>query len=665
MCKLLFFRMAATNIRKNRQTYLPFILTCVGASALYYILGALTMSENVASIYGGNSIQIILQLGKWIIGIFSAIFLFYTNSFLLKRRKKEFGLYNILGLEKRHVAVILFLENFYTAVISVVFGIFMGLLLYKGVFLFLTSLSHFDVVLGFEIIWPIIRETVILFGFIFIILYINGFRQIQCSEPIELLKGGQVGEREPKTRWLLVLTGFISLALGYFLAVTIESPMEALVMFFVAVVLVIIGTYCLFTAGSIFVLKVMRKNKQYYYSPRHFTMIAGMIYRMKQNAAGLASICIMSTAVLLSMSTTACLYLGMADILRTNYPRDLVTTFKNVKTEEVSQLHKTVEKTVSSFGAALENEESYRYQSLIVNQNGNELNVEGENRYNGNYATVYLLGLEDYEAVTGERWELLPDEVLIQTVHRTQKEAPQGEMILNGRTWKIKEAVSGLDSVDGQIAMLVNCYYVVFPTFEDVEQVCRTALELKEGEDVGWMYYCSFDVNIDKQSQKDLAQIMNKTLFGSDSNTYGGYTESAAVNEEEISVLYGGIFFIGIFLGILFLMATVLIIYYKQVSEGYEDHDRFVIMQKVGMDKQEVRRSINSQIRTVFLLPVIMAGIHIIFAYPMMRRILFLFGLTNQNIFMITILVTFLIFLLFYAVVYSLTAKTYYRLVRW
>lgn len=659
MRKGLFFRMAATNLKKNRQTYLPFIMTCVGSSAMYYILGALAVSENVENLYGGEGLQLMLGFGKWIVGIFSVIFLFYTNSFLLKRRKKEFGLYNIMGLEKRHIAGILFLEFLDTAFISLALGIVVGLLLYKGVFLFLLRILNFEAALGFEVAWGIVRETLIFFGVIFLILYVNGFRQIQIAEPIELLKSGQVGEREPKTRWVLTLIGFASLGLGYYLAVVTESPIEAIVMFFVAVIFVIIGTYCLFTAGSIFILKALRKNKRYYYKVNHFTSISGMIYRMKQNAAGLASISIMSTAVLLIMSTVNCLYFGMNEIVGTRYPRDLMVTIPSIQKEDISEVCDSMEKTVESFGAAMQQEESYRYRRRYLKQNGNRFSWE-ELSSSWETIEIYMLPLEDYNRATGENKTLGPDEMLLQTVHGLSGTDMGGTIIIGDQTWKVREDVDGLDSPSSDLVLIENIYYAIFPTMEDIDEMVREI----PGEEIGTCsYFCGFDLNVDEKTKDEIWDTLEIMLEGK--NYEGFYVESITEARENFYMLYGGMFFIGIFLGLMFFMATVLIIYYKQITEGYEDHDRFVIMQKVGMEKREVKRSISSQIRTVFLLPVLMAGVHIVFAYPMMSRLLVLLNLTNQKLFMISVLITFLVFLLFYGVVYALTSRTYYRLVRW
>lgn len=652
--------MAFDNIRKNKQSYLPFILTCIGSLAMYYIMGSLSVSSSLKEGFGGEVAQIVMTLGKGIIGIFSAIFLFYTNSFLLKRRKKEFGLYNILGMGKRHIAVVIFLEMTVTAVISSVLGLLFGIFLYKGVYLLLLRIIHFEISLGFEISWSMALETILFFGGIFLLLYLNALRQIHLSSPSELLKGGQVGEREPKTKWFLTIIGFFFLGIGYYLAVTTTSPMDALFLFFVAVIFVMVGTYALFTAGSIFILKALRKNKHYYYQIRHFTAVSGMIYRLKQNAAGLASICIMSTAVLLMVSSTVCMYLGMEDLIRTRFPRNIIVQVSGVEKEkQIREVDQKIEEVVKKQKGTIQNLENYRKAEIYVNKIENEFVFVGEqqNYQDSRGAHIHLLSLADYNRITGNNQTLEENEILTRVV---SGKLETSSIWFAGREWKIKEQVKDLDSADEELAMMIDTYFFVMPTLEDVKEMNREAAKAMSARAETLDYLYAFDLDLSDEEQK----ILEKNLWDLlEQGIFSGYVESAASSKEDFYMLYGSLMFIGVFLGLLFLMATVLIIYYKQISEGYEDHDRFVIMQKVGMSSREVRQSINSQVRTVFLLPVLMAGIHILFAFPMMSRILIYMNMNNRKLFAFAVLITFLVFLLFYGIVYSLTAKTYYKLV--
>ena len=657
--KTMFFKMAAENLKKNRQTCLPFILTLAGTAAIYDVMGTLTESQMVASMFGGSFMVEILRMGRWVVGLFSLIFLFYTNSFLLKRRKKEFGLYHILGLEKRHVALLLVLELFYTVLAGLALGILTGTLLYKAVFLLLCRILHEPMVLGFDFSVKAMEDTGALFGVIFLLLAVRGVRQISHSEAAELLKSTQAGEREPKNRWFLALLGLFFLGSGYDLAVTIESPLSAMAYFFLAVLLVVAGTYCLFTAGSIFVLKALKKNRNYYYKSRHFTSVSGMLYRMKQNAAGLASICIMSTAVLLIVSTTACLYFGMDDLMRTRFPRNIQVTAGNVTDGEIEELESLVLETAEKCGVSVRNnEENYRYRSFFAQEKGKSFTYDPEGVF-GTATELYCLTLEDFNRITGQQLTLAPDEIFYDSVYGRSEEKLQGSVTIQGKEWKVRGLVTGLDSVSAQRVMMGSIYYLIFPDQAAVRELTREFVP-----DGTWEYFLGVDLDGGSEKQAEmtaeLSALLEKKDWGSQT-----YVEGAAASRENFYAIYGGLFFVGIFLGVLFLMATVLIIYYKQVSEGYEDHDRFVIMQKVGMDKSEVRRTINSQVRMVFLLPVLAAGVHMIFAYPMMSRILLLLNLGNQKIFLAGVFLTFLIFLVFYALVYFFTARTYYRLVRW
>ena len=659
MNSLLYAKLAKTNLSKNRQNILPYWLSCIGTVIMFYIMSTLSLSEGLKKMMGKATIQIVMQFGVYIIGLFAVIFLIYSNSFLAKRRKKEFGLFQILGMEKKHLAKVLFFESLYLWILSVGGGILLGILCYKLLFLVLLKLTRFQGTIHFAFHWKATGNTVVLFAVIFLINYLKSLHQIHAAQPIELLHGEQEGEREPKTKLLTAWIGLICLGLGYYLALTCQNPMEALGKFFGAVLLVMAGTYCLFSAGSIALLKLLKSNKRYYYQTRHFTSISGMLYRMKQNAAGLASICIMSTAVLLIVSTTACLYFGMDDLLRTRFPRNIQVTADNVTDGEIEELESLVLETVEKCGVSVRNnEENYRYRSFFAQEKGKSFTYDPEGVF-GTATELYCLTLEDFNRITGQQLALAPDEILYDSVYGRSEEKLQGSVTIQGKEWKVRGLVTGLDSVSAQRVMMGSIYYLIFPDQAAIQEVTREFVP-----DGTWEYFLGVDLDGDSEKQAEMTAELSALLAEKDWGSHT-YVEGAAASRENFYAIYGGLFFVGIFLGVLFLMATVLIIYYKQVSEGYEDHDRFVIMQKVGMDKSEVRRTINSQVRMVFLLPVLAAGVHMIFAYPMMSRILLLLNLGNQKIFLTGVFLTFLIFLVFYALVYFFTARTYYRLVRW
>ncbi len=499
MRKTMFFKMAAGNLKKNRQVYLPFILTLTGMAAIFDIMGALAVSPALDFMLGGGFMREILLMGERIVGIFSLIFLFYTNSFLLKRRKKEFGLYHILGMEKRHVALILVLELFYTVLLGLGLGLLAGTVFYKAVLLLLCRILHAPRILGFEFSVSAFTETVVLFGMVFFLLAIHGVRQIFRSETTELLKSNQTAEREPKNRWFLVLVGLVSLGAGYYLAVTIESPLGAIAYFFLAVVLVIIGTYCLFTAGSIFILKMLKKNKGYYYQSRHFTSVSGMLYRMKQNAAGLANICIMSTAVILIVSTTTCLYFGMDDLLRTRFPRNVQVTASGVTEEEITELEQLTADAAAQYGLSIQdNEENYRYRNFYAQRNEKTFTYD-PNGGLGSAVAIYCLSLDDFNRITGQNLTLGQGEIFYDSVYGKAEKALEGTLTIQGKEWKMMGAVTGLDSVKAQRVMMGSIYYLIFPDQASIEEL--TGEIVTNGT---WNYFMGIDLDGDSKTQAEM-----------------------------------------------------------------------------------------------------------------------------------------------------------------
>ncbi|MCR1899863.1 ABC transporter permease [Irregularibacter muris] len=660
MNKMFYAKLAIMNIKKNAKTYIPYILTCIGTVMMYYIMYALSTNDALNKISGGDTLKQLLSLGTFVIALFAVIFLFYTNSFLIKGRKKEFGLFNILGMEKRHISRIMFFETLYVALISLIFGMLGGILLSKLMHLLLLKLLHFEVQMGFEISLPAILATIILFAIIFTLILFNSLRQIHLAKPIELLSGGQVGEKEPKTKWLLVIIGLLCLGAGYYIALTTESPIDAIMLFFVAVILVIIGTYCLFTAGSIMFLKMLRKNKKYYYKTSHFISVSGMIYRMKQNAVGLASICILATAVLVMVSTTVSLYVGMEDVLRTRYPQNIILSARGVSEEQVEQLDGIIKSETTKLNLAPRENIRYRSMEFAVIREGANFSGQQDEAYNigsaSDIALTTFIPLEEYNQMKGQSVKLASNEVLVYSV---------GEDVLKDRVqfgdtqFKIKSRMDSLN-IDGQMsAIMANSYFFIVPDVETIENVYHSLTG--NTDDMGELsYYYGFDVNGKGEDQIALTNAISTALKETKIN---GYVEGTEIARESFYSLYGGLFFLGIFLGLLFIMATVLIIYYKQISEGYDDKGRFEIMQKVGMSHGEVKKSIHSQVLTVFFLPLVAAGVHIAFAFKFITKLLALLNLTNVTLFIWCLIGSVLGFAVFYAMIYALTARVYYKIV--
>ncbi len=632
------------------------MLTCICITAMFYIMEFISVNQGLEVMSGGDQLKTILKFGTYVIGFFSVVFLFYTNSFLIKRRKKELGLYNILGMEKKHIAKVLFWENFFVALITMALGLILGIALSKLMFLVLLKILNFKVPMGFFISNQSLFKTAVLFGVTFILILMNNLRQIHLSNPVELLKGGQVGEKEPKTKWVLTLIGLISLGTGYYIALTTESPLAALSSFFMAVILVMVGTWALFTAGSIALLKALRKNKKFYYKTNHFINVSGMIYRMKQNAIGLANICILSTTVLVMVSTTVSLYIGMEDVLRTRYPRDISISAKNISKERAEELTSMIKEQAEKQGTAIKNVVKYRSLDLATIQDKNHFTDYHKDIITKDLGFLEFIPLSEYNHMENKSITLKEDEVLIYTY---RGEIAEDSINILGNEFKIKERINTM-TVDGIASSVVSKgYFVVVPDENTIKKIFSSSTEASKN--IGELsYYFAFDTDSNAEEEIALTKEINSKIkeLSVDGNCEG-------LEESRVSFfsVYGGLFFLGIFLGALFIMATVLIIYYKQISEGYDDKERFEIMQKVGMSKEEIKKSINSQVLMVFFLPLLTAIIHIAFAFKVIVKLLEVLNLTNVTLFVYCTAGTICVFTIFYGIVYVLTSKVYYKIV--
>lgn len=671
MSKFLYQRLALTNIKNNYRTYVPYILTCIGTVMMYFIIYALSIDNGLSNMYGGNMTQSLLMLGTWVVAIFAIIFLTYTNSFLMKRRRKEFGLFNILGMEKKHIARIIFYETLFIAIFSLVLGILFGILFSKLSLLLLVKLMNFNVYFGFIISFKAIIATLVLFGAIFTLILLNNLRHIHVSKPVELLKGGQVGEKEPKTKWLLSIAGFTCLGFGYYIALATKMNAAALFAFFIAVILVIIGTYLVFTAGSIMILKILRKNKGYYYKTKNFISVSGMIYRMKQNAAGLSNICILSTMVLVMLSSTVSLYIGMEDSIRLRFPRNININIDEYNSEHTDNINKLISEMLDKHTMKASNELTYKYINFDIRLDKNK--AELSSNYNPNfdeYKIIYLISLEDYNRISGRKIDLKDDEILM---YSNREKLNYDSIIMFNQEYKIKEHLKDFETNDRTSSYITGTYYIVSNNMENLNNLLIKEADKISDSNIEKFVPCNYiafdlDGSIDEQKEfyDDLfANIANKSRPEMDKEKVFSFSmSSSAEGTKDFYNLYGGLFFLGIFLGLIFIMATVLIMYYKQISEGYDDKERFEIMQKVGMSHSEIRSSIRSQVLIVFFLPIVTAGIHITFAFPIITKMLTMINLVNNSLFAVCTLASILIFTLFYAIVYALTARTYYRIVK-
>lgn len=665
----LYPKLAWTGISKNRSMYVPYILTCTGMILMFYLISFLSDNTTVGSISGGEEMQMILSLGTGIIGTFSLIFLFYTNSFLMRRRKKEFGLYNILGMGKWNLGRILVWECLIIAGISLAAGLGVGILFSKLSELLMIRILGGESGFSFSISWKSVENTVFLFGVIFLILLIHGLGQIRLSNPVELLRSENVGEKPPKANWILAILGAVFLFGGYYMAVTIEDPITALMLFFVAVILVIIGTYLLFIAGSVVLCRILQKNKRYYYKTNHFISVSSMVYRMKRNGAGLASICILSTMVLVMISSTVCLYIGTEDSLRSRYPRNIVVDTYSMDEANTSRMQEAIGNVLEEYGEAETNVLHYQYLSFTGFVYGGQILLDPDQiSYTlsdvGNFRQIFVVSLADYNQLMGTEKVLNPDEVL---VYSTKSDYTEDSVSLEGvGTWKVKEHVSDYVDNGTDSMQITSSVFLFVPDIQMIRETVSSMAALNSKIQYFEHDYHGFDLSCDEERQAEIADIIQADAAGFQAEE-GGFprviVESVAAQRAGFYALYGGLFFLGVLLGIVFLVGAVLIMYYKQVTEGYEDQKRFEILQKVGMTKREIRKSINSQILTVFFLPLLTAGVHVGFAFPMIYKMLFMFNLTNRPLLIGVTAGCYLIFALFYIVVYRITSRSYYRIV--
>lgn len=660
----MYTKLAITNIKNNRQFYFPYLLTGIITVAMFYIMCALESNPGIQSMPGAKNLGLILRLGIGVIGIFAVIFLFYTNSFIIKRRKKELGIYNILGMEKRHIAKILSKEAFFTAIIAIGGGLVTGVLFHKLACMLLYRMIGFNGGITFSFSKKGVMITAILFAIVYLLTYIYDLFQVQLANPIELLQSGNKGEREPKTKAIMAVLGVLCLGAGYFIAITTKNPIKALTLFFVAVILVIIGTYLLFTAGSIALLKILRRNKGYYYQTKHFTSVSGMIYRMKQNAVGLANICILSTMVLVAVSTTVSLYVGIEDIMKERYPNEItISAYYDTGAPAEDSIAPIVEKSVKESGRKIRHEEDYLelYFAAIKDQGQYSLDKEKVKTAGDRVSGFVVLTREDCKKKYNEEIpELAENEVALFTIKKTDMDT----LVLENRSYHVKEIKQFENTEDFETIadMMDEYYYVIVNDVQDMERLWQLQKDIYQENSSSISRQVRLDIDGDSEQKKECFENI-KTALGPEQAKARILIDSRQSNLDEFYQIYGGFLFLGLFLGILFLMITVLIIFYKQISEGYDDKERFSIMEKVGMSNDEVKATIRSQVRTVFFLPILMAAIHVGMAFPMIKRLLSLFGLSNTALFAGCMAGTILVFALIYLLVFLKTSKTYYKIV--
>lgn len=669
----LYPRLAATNLKKNRRFYLPYLLACIVIVALFCIILTLASDPYLGQMQHGGSVSQVLGVGVSIMALFSAIILFYTNSTFTKQRKREFAIYNILGMEKRHISYVLFWESLYTAAMALFFGLVAAGVFSKLLQLVLVRLIGGEATFGLNISLMSIGCTVVFFGALFLLLLLNTIRIIHLSNPVQLLRAGSEGEREPRSKWILALLGAVCLAAGYIISLRTRTAYAAIEYFFPAVILVIIGTYLTFIALSVVVLKALRKNRRYYYKTSHFATVSGLIYRMNRNAAGLASICILSTMVLVTVSTTVSLYKGLDAYAAVRWPQDmtltLMTDTRTNTAPDVAPVLQVVDDAVTRAGLTQSNAHGYRSINLSMMREDDATvdvtHVTQTSYQLANALSVWVTDADGYASLTGETVTLAPDEALAWTDGK-----PFGDTVtICGRMFRLRHLDSfPLDS--GSSIMGVHTLYLVVPDLDSMLELRaqQNAYANEHGGTRSMLNYTyQFDLSGTDDEQLDaLHALLSDPAFESaaEAANVNYTTDMRADGYPALRSTYGGFLFLGFFLGFVFLLATVLIIYYKQVSEGYDDCGRFRIMQQVGMTPREVKRTIRTQVLLMFFLPLVTAAIHIAFAFPIVKQIVFAFGVQNVHLFLLCTLGTFGVFALLYTLVYLFTARSYYRIVR-
>lgn len=672
MKKGIYSRLALTGIKKNKKLYIPYILTCICMVMMFYIITFLSSSDMMMNYPGGETMRGILGFGVYVIGFFAVIFLFYTNSFLVRRRKKEFGLYNILGMVKRNIARVMLWETLFIGAFSIVLGMALGVLFSKLAELVMVNIMSMDVTFGVTIDYKAIYYTVVLFAVIFFLILLNSLRQVHLSNPIALLHSENAGEKPPKANWFFAVLGVLILGCAYYLAVTIKDPVTTLAAFFFAVIMVIVATYLIFISGSVAFCKILQKKKNYYYKTNHFVSVSSMSYRMKRNGAGLASICILCTMVLVMISSTVCLYLGKEDSLRERYPRNINVTmtsqiYSDLISQDADDVAKRTFEAAENMGYTPVNAIDYTMLSFVSYMRDGEIVLdEDENGFNyvsGDLWKIFIVSLDDYNRLTGSQENLDEDEVMIYTSKDMDYNYDvlkiKGQEPLN-----IKKVVTDFENNGVDTMQIMPALYIFVP---DLEVQVQKISEQSQDALGNINRFVGYDLEATDQQQTDVFSEIYDWLRTSQVNSADGsmyvYVEGSANEKLEFFGIYGGLFFLGIILGIVFIFAAVLIMYYKQVSEGYEDQSRFEIMQKVGMTKREIKKSINSQMLTVFFMPLIAAGVHLAFAFPMIYKMLILLGLVNKVFLIMVTVGCFLLFALLYMLVYKITSRAYYSIV--
>ena len=668
-----YMKLAASGMRKNRKLYTPYLLTGIMMSAVLYIISFLSRSKSLEDMPGHESLSMILSMGIIVIAVFALIFLFYTNSFLVKRRMKEYGLYNMLGMGKRNISRLILCETLITYLVTVAGGIVLGILLSKLGEMLVLNLVGGIVKDEFTIPAISIIGDIVCFAVIYLLVFLNSLRIVRKANAVELLKSENLDEKPPKSNWVLGIIGLILLGGAYYLAIAIKEPLEAIIFFMIAVVMVIIATYMLFIAGSVILCRLLQKDKDYYYNKKHFTSVGQMVFRMKRNGAGLASICILMTMVLVTISSTASLYIGKEACMQSRYPKDLNIRWMQYgydadASATAAQFTSDVESTIARDNIKSQNNRHYTEYAITgyLDKSFVDISLNSESNlafidYN-KICEVKIIDIADYNRMFGQNVQLAQGEAIIYAV-RTDD---YGDKFRVGDlTFKVKDVLKkgSIDLFGTSEAAVCSTIFVFTPNAVNVAEGLKSYTDVDGTPMICHCWYYEFDF-VDEYTDSEMKVIesdLQQTMAKYDH--WNLSCDSKQLKRSDFYGTFGGLLFLGGMLSLLFLVAAVLIIYYKQVSEGYEDKSRFEIMQKVGMTNEDIKKSIDSQMLTLFLAPIIMATIHLCFAFPFINKILMLFGLLDLKLLILVTAGCVLVFSLIYALAYKWTSNAYYKLV--
>ena len=668
-----YSKFALNNLVKNKRFIIPYVLSTIFTIMSFYILSSLAFGDNLNKLPNGiEATKQVLSLGIIVIAIFSTIFLFYTYSFLVKRRVREFGLYAVLGMTKKQIAKILVLETIFIAIITLVVGIGLGILFDKLMLLILLKLFSATVTFGFSITPIAIVFSVLLFGGVYFLLLLYTVIKIARLRIVALLKDENKGEKEPKSRWILAIIGLALIGYGYYTAQTVQNPIKAITVFFFAVIAVIIGTYLVFMAVSITVLKIMKNNKNFYYKPKNFISVSGLLYRMKRNAVGLANICILSTMVLVTMGSTSALYAGMEKSYNERFPRQLMIAGYHSTSDKLKEIENNAKLSAKEAGTEVEDMVSYNSVPIVGRLVEDKFNFESNIGIDlSNVKMIVVLELKDYNKTANKNITLESNEILL---HIDKKgNYNHNNISLNGSDYKIKEKLSEFPGAIGSAAAnIIDTYYVVVKDNKEAEKIAAQLaarmeeLSKEDAKSRGIITtgaptvqnYVAFNI---KDTTKEAKVIES---FKKLEKQVGIEIEGKDENKLTFRGVFASFLFIGVFISLIFVTSQVVIMYYKQISEGYEDKGNFEIMRKVGITDKQIKQSIRSQVLLIFFSPLIIATLHTIVAYPFIEKILRLFLITDSSIFLQALAVTIVVFAIFYLIVYAITSKIYYRIIK-